>query len=944
MKFSYKFSNLLGTVYNRGDIIFSNDGNTVICPVGNKISVYDLRNNRSYTLPIEAKFNYKALALSPNGVILLASVYRGEVHVINLNFRRVLYKKHFNRTVRSIKFSPDGKHFAVAKEDTVYVYLAPGVDRRIFNPFVLERVYHGAYDLATCLDWSHDSKLLAYGSRDMTTRVCSFVKMKNLTECRIGGAREGVSGVYFDDKTYNLYVVCKDGGITVWDCSADESGLIPECENPYKAREGGGKAGEDEEEEDDIPVTQEEIEEDDVKAEKKVKKEEGKEDQSKDRVFYTRRYKLNVNNHLKGMSTSVTATAFHKRNKMMVTACETGDFLLFDMNDQGALIHSLNISSQKITSVALNPSGDWIALGVSSIGQLLVWEWQSETYVLKQQGHYNSMRVVTYSPDGQNLATGGEDGKVKLWSTQSSFSYVTFSEHTAPITGLEFTQSGRAVISSSLDGTVRAFDLIRYRNFKTLTSPRPTQFTCVTVDSSGELIAAGGQDKHDIYLWSLKLGKLLEVLGGHTGPVVSVQFSKQPGSTMMVSTAWDGTVKVWDAINDTAVKENIMMSADGLCVAFRPDGKQVAVATLDGQITMLNPTTGRQEGNILGQSDLGAGRSAKDKVTAKKNLESKAFTTLCYSSDGKYLIAGGQSKHVCIYSIEDEILIKKFQVTKNKSFDAMSDILNRKRITKDGTNLAEVEHRGHRQADDLKLPGARRGDMSKRNFMPEIRVTSLTFSPTGRSWAACTSEGLLVYSLDTDWLFDPLNLDVSNTPSAVKHKLKEEDYSTALMMALRLNINSLKQEVLESIPLNCVTLVVNDLVQLYVESLLQFVAESLETTPHVGLYSRWATELVTRHGQVLKTRAPQIMSTLNALQKSLSNHHTNLSKVCTHNEYMLSYLLAQASLRRKRNLAITPGEEGESKVPNLTSDGEMEDDDDDDDNLEDMFPGEEAEP
>lgn len=36
------------------------------------------------------------------------------------------------------------------------------------------------------------------------------------------------------------------------------------------------------------------------------------------------------------------------------------------------------------------------------------------------------------------------------------------------------------------------------------------------------------------------------------------------------------------------------------------------------------------------------------------------------------MIAGGQSKHVCIYSIEDEILIKKFQVTKNKSFDAMS--------------------------------------------------------------------------------------------------------------------------------------------------------------------------------------------------------------------------------------------------------------------------------
>lgn len=48
----------------------------------------------------------------------------------------------------------------------------------------------------------------------------------------------------------------------------------------------------------------------------------------------------------------------------------------------------------------------------------------------------------------------------------------------------------------------------------------------------------------------------------------------------------------------------------------------------------------------------------------------------------------------------------------------------------------------------------------------------------GRSWAASTSEGLLVYSLDTDWLFDPLDLDFSNTPSAVKQKLKEKDYVT----------------------------------------------------------------------------------------------------------------------------------------------------------------------
>ena len=41
-----------------------------------------------------------------------------------------------------------------------------------------------------------------------------------------------------------------------------------------------------------------------------------------------------------------------------------------------------------------------------------MWEWQSETYVLKQQGHFYDMNVMAYSPDGQYIATGGDDGKV----------------------------------------------------------------------------------------------------------------------------------------------------------------------------------------------------------------------------------------------------------------------------------------------------------------------------------------------------------------------------------------------------------------------------------------------------------------------------------------------------------------------------------------------------
>jgi hypothetical protein len=55
------------------------------------------------------------------------------------------------------------------------------------------------------------------------------------------------------------------------------------------------------------------------------------------------------------------------------------------------------------------------------------------------------------------------------------------------------------------------FHVFRYRNFRTFASPRPVQFACVALDSTGEFVAAGGHDVFEIYLWSMKIGRLLEV-------------------------------------------------------------------------------------------------------------------------------------------------------------------------------------------------------------------------------------------------------------------------------------------------------------------------------------------------------------------------------------------------------------------------------------------------
>ncbi len=53
-----------------------------------------------------------------------------------------------------------------------------------------------------------------------------------------------------------------------------------------------------------------------------------------------------------------------------------------------------------------------MALACAKLGQLLVWDWRAETYVLKQQGHYYDVSAVAYSPDGALLVSGADDSKV----------------------------------------------------------------------------------------------------------------------------------------------------------------------------------------------------------------------------------------------------------------------------------------------------------------------------------------------------------------------------------------------------------------------------------------------------------------------------------------------------------------------------------------------------
>lgn len=74
------------------------------------------------------------------------------------------------------------------------------------------------------------------------------------------------------------------------------------------------------------------------------------------------------------------------------------------------------------------------------------------------------------------------------------------------------------------------------------------------------------------------------------------------------------------------------------------------------------------------------------------------------------------------------------------------------------------------------------------SFLPRVRISFIVFckfilklkknDSLGLSWSAATTEGVLVYSLDSGFVFDPFHLDIGITPTTTRETLSNKEYSS----------------------------------------------------------------------------------------------------------------------------------------------------------------------
>lgn len=202
------------------------------------------------------------------------------------------------------------------------------------------------------------------------------------------------------------------------------------------------------------------------------------------------------------------------------------------------------------------------------------------------QSHSDRVYTVSFSPDGQLIASGSRDTTVKIWRLDGTL-VATLHGHSARINSVVFSPNGRAIASASDDKTIKLWSANGVL-IKTFAGPNSHQsyVSSVSFSPDGQRIASASWD-NTVKIWNVDDGSLDKtLLQGYSDSVESVSFS--PDGRLIVSASWDGTVKLWSLKDGTLLKTLQGHTSGVLDVAFSPDGRKIASAGDDRSIILWN--------------------------------------------------------------------------------------------------------------------------------------------------------------------------------------------------------------------------------------------------------------------------------------------------------------------------------------------------------------------
>jgi WD40 repeat protein len=278
--------------------------------------------------------------------------------------------------------------------------------------------------------------------------------------------------------------------------------------------------------------------------------------------------------------------------------------------------------ASKVLGVAFSPDGARLVT-TSSDGTVRQWDAGTGQQIgAPYDRHFGEVTAAEYSPDGQWIASAGSDRTIRVWRAKDRLDVAILHGHTGSVSRVAFAPraSGRMrLVSLSTepaflrgDRTVRVWDIDPRATLPALRGHDSYVYP-VAFSPDGKWLASGSWD-NKLRLWDAATGEPCATLS-QPGIVWTMAYSPD-GAWLMTGSDRDDRLRILDAATGDVRKEIRGPPGSGRFLTLSPDGRRVAATAFSPQ---------------------GRVHFAVCDIESDKQLFSAEGLALAYSPDGRWL-------------------------------------------------------------------------------------------------------------------------------------------------------------------------------------------------------------------------------------------------------------------------------------------------------------------
>lgn len=291
---------------------------------------------------------------------------------------------------------------------------------------------------------------------------------------------------------------------------------------------------------------------------------------------------------------------------------------------------------------------------------------QGSTPLLVYPGHFSWMTTARWSPNGMQIASGGADKTVQIWSPDTVESFYTYRGHSDIVLAAEWSSNGMRIASSGNDATAQVWDSFTGDHVLTYRGHKGRVYALAWSPDSKRIVSAGADDG-TVQIWDAVTGTHIFTYRGHSGQLQNVAWS--PDGKTIASAG--KVVKVWDATTGTTLYTYQGHSDFVRKVVWSPDGTRIASGSHDWTVHIWDAFTGEHrivyhghsdEINDIGWSSIrhliaSSGRDQTVQIWNPLNAQTiyiykghhAKINALGWSPDGKRLVSGDDNASVQVW-------------------------------------------------------------------------------------------------------------------------------------------------------------------------------------------------------------------------------------------------------------------------------------------------------